>query len=99
MTTDQHPFERIALSLSGGGTRAMGFHLGTLSYLDRVGLLEKVRILSTVSGGSAIGIGYAAYRQIPKDGERPLMTLYREMQEQIQRNASYLAECKRGGQA
>ncbi len=61
----------------------MGFHLGTLSYLDRVGLLEKVRILSTVSGGTAIGIGYAAYRQIPKDNERPLMTLYREMHEQI----------------
>jgi NTE family protein len=69
MAEDQHPVERIALSLSGGGTRAMGFHLGTLSYLDRIGLLEKVRILSTVSGGSAIGIGYAADRQMAKDDE------------------------------
>jgi predicted acylesterase/phospholipase RssA len=83
MTTDQHPFERIALTLSGGGTRAMGFHLGTLSYLDRVGLLERVRILSTVSGGTAIGIGYAAYRQLAQGNERPLMTLYREMRERI----------------
>jgi predicted acylesterase/phospholipase RssA len=83
VSTDQHPFERIALTLSGGGTRAMGFHLGSMSYLDRVGLLEKVRIMSTVSGGTAIGMGYAAYRQIPVDNERPLMTLYREMHTQI----------------
>lgn len=75
MNVDQHPFCRIALALSGGGTRAVGFHLGTLSYLDRVGLLEKVRILSTVSGGSAVGLGYAVYRKIrrelPRDPSRP----------------------------
>ena len=61
MHDKRHPFDRIALSLSGGGTRAVGFHLGSMSYLDRVGLLDKVRILSTVSGGSAVGMGYAVY--------------------------------------
>lgn len=53
------PFRHIALSLSGGGTRAIGFHLGTLDYLSRVGMLDSVHILSTVSGGSFIGTSYA----------------------------------------
>ncbi|MGB5247450.1 MAG: patatin-like phospholipase family protein [Woeseia sp.] len=49
----------IALSLSGGGVRAVGFHLGTLEMLDRLDLLRNVKILSTVSGGSLTGTGYA----------------------------------------
>ncbi|UCD80780.1 MAG: patatin-like phospholipase family protein [Desulfobacterales bacterium] len=89
MSNDQHPFERIALTLSGGGTRAVGFHLGTLSYLDRVGLLEKVRMLSTVSGGSAVGMGYAVYKKISKE-EKPLMTLYREMQKVVPKSPAEL---------
>jgi len=52
-------FDKIALSLSGGGVRAVGFHLGTISMLNRLGLLEKIEILSTVSGGSMVGLGYA----------------------------------------
>ncbi|MBT8064620.1 MAG: patatin-like phospholipase family protein, partial [Gammaproteobacteria bacterium] len=51
--------DRLALSLSGGGVRAIGFHLGTMSMLERLGLLEKVQILSTVSGGSMPGMGYS----------------------------------------
>ena len=50
--------EQIALSLSGGGVRAVGFHLGTMSMLDRLGLLSKVEIISSVSGGSLPGLGY-----------------------------------------
>jgi len=92
MTTNQQPFERIALSLSGGGTRAVGFHLGTLSYLDRVGLLEKVRMLSTVSGGSAVGMGYAVYTTLPEDGQRPLMKLYNELRESLPRDPAQLVE-------
>lgn len=53
------PFKHIALSLSGGGTRAIGFHIGTLDYLARTDLLGQVKILSTVSGGSLIGTSYA----------------------------------------
>jgi hypothetical protein len=51
--------DRLALSLSGGGVRAIGFHLGTMSMLQRLGLLEKVEILSSVSGGSMTGLGYS----------------------------------------
>ncbi len=50
--------EQIALSLSGGGVRALGFHLGTMSMLDRLGLLTRVEIISAVSGGSMAGLGY-----------------------------------------
>ncbi len=55
----ERPLGTIALSLSGGGVRAVGFHLGTLAYLERLGLLQDVTTLSTVSGGSLVGIGYA----------------------------------------
>jgi NTE family protein len=47
-----HPEEGIALCLSGGGYRAMLFHLGTLLRLNEIGLLERVNRFSSVSGGS-----------------------------------------------
>ncbi len=51
---------RIGLSLSGGGVRAVGFHLGVLARLAQEGLLEEIDFLSTVSGGSlAIGLVFA----------------------------------------
>jgi NTE family protein len=37
----------------------MAFHLGCLRALHDRGLLEKVNVLSTVSGGSVIGACYA----------------------------------------
>ncbi|MGY3611075.1 MULTISPECIES: patatin-like phospholipase family protein [unclassified Bradyrhizobium] len=53
----KRPF--IGLAMSGGGARAMAFHLGCLRALHDRGLLEKVKVLSTVSGGSVIGACYA----------------------------------------
>lgn len=44
----------VALSLSGGGIRAMVFHLGILQHLAERRLLEHVSHISTVSGGSLI---------------------------------------------
>lgn len=44
----------IALALSGGGIRAMVFHLGVLRRLAERGLLERVTKISTVSGGSLL---------------------------------------------
>lgn len=44
----------IALALSGGGARAMAFHLGVLRYLAEQGMLERVSRVSTVSGGSLL---------------------------------------------
>lgn len=44
----------IALVLSGGGIRAMVFHLGVLRYMAEADALERVSRLSTVSGGSLV---------------------------------------------
>lgn len=46
------PQEGIALCLSGGGYRAMLFHVGVLWRLNEVGLLPKLNRISSVSGGS-----------------------------------------------
>lgn len=42
----------IALCMSGGGYRAMVFHLGALIRLNEVGLLKELGRVSSVSGGS-----------------------------------------------
>jgi predicted acylesterase/phospholipase RssA len=42
----------IALCLSGGGYRAMIFHLGALIRLNEIALLAKLNRVSSVSGGS-----------------------------------------------
>lgn len=52
---------RIGIALSGGGSRAIAFHLGCLRALDSVGILRRVSVLSTVSGGSVIGAMYAIH--------------------------------------
>ena len=39
----------VALSFSGGGARAAGFHMGVLSYLDHLDILKDVTILASVS--------------------------------------------------
>src|ERR1700688_3197597 len=44
--------EGVALALSGGGYRAMMFHVGALYRLNEVGLLGKLTRISSVSGGS-----------------------------------------------
>lgn len=64
----ERPLERIALSLSGGGYRAASFHLGSMSYLNRVSynntpLLENVKMISTVSGGTITGVVYSLMKQ------------------------------------
>lgn len=44
----------IALVLSGGGVRAMAFHLGVMRFLAERSLLERISHVSTVSGGSLL---------------------------------------------
>src|SRR5271169_4893972 len=46
------PSPGIALCLSGGGYRAMLFHLGTLWRLNELQYLPKLTRISSVSGGS-----------------------------------------------
>ena len=50
----------IYLALSGGGVRAMAFHAGVLKYLAESRALDRVREISTVSGGSLlVGLLYS----------------------------------------
>lgn len=51
-SADRKPETGLALCLSGGGYRAMIFHLGVLWRLNEVGLLRKLDRVSAVSGGS-----------------------------------------------
>src|SRR6478736_9991934 len=46
------PRPGIALCLSGGGYRAMLFHVGSLWRLNEAGYLPKLARISSVSGGS-----------------------------------------------
>lgn len=51
--------KRIGLALSGGGFRAAAFHLGVFEKLKSLNLLDKIDLLTCVSGGSIAG-GYLA---------------------------------------
>ena len=59
---DIEPIKKtIGLALSGGGSRAGAFHLGTLRALEDLQLLGRVNVLSGVSGGAVIAgmLGYS----------------------------------------
>ena len=64
----------IGLSLSGGGSRAVAFHLGTLRALEDLNLLDEVDVISGVSGGSVMTglLGYteASFAHIDRDTSR-----------------------------
>lgn len=62
MTEETLEGPRIGLALSGGGSRAIAFHLGCLRALEDIGIMDKVAVLSTVSGGSVIGAIYASHQ-------------------------------------
>jgi NTE family protein len=49
---NEHVQDGIALCLSGGGYRAMLFHVGALWRLNELGYLAKLDRISSVSGGS-----------------------------------------------
>jgi hypothetical protein len=49
----------IALALSGGGYRAALFHLGVLKELFELNLLDRIAVISSVSGGSIVAGAYA----------------------------------------
>lgn len=49
---------KIGLALSGGGSRAIAFHLGCFKTLNYYGLLDKIDMISSVSGGSVIAGAY-----------------------------------------
>lgn len=68
----------IGLSLSGGGSRAIAFHLGCMRALEDRGLLDRISVLSTVSGGSVVGAMWA-YEDVPfADFEDRVLRLLRD---------------------
>lgn len=54
--------KKIGLALSGGGYRAAAYHIGTLGALNRLGILDKVDVISAVSGGSITAAYYALHK-------------------------------------
>jgi len=58
-TEHSNAHRNIGLALSGGGSRAIAFHLGCLRVLQARGLLDRIQVISSVSGGSVISAMYA----------------------------------------
>ena len=54
LTQNETNDRNIGLALSGGGSRAIAFHLGTLRALHDLGLLDQVDVISGVSGGAVL---------------------------------------------
>jgi len=50
--------QELGLALSGGGSRAIAFHRGTVRALNELGLVEALDVVSTVSGGSVFGAAW-----------------------------------------
>ena len=55
--------KKIGLALSGGGYRAAAYHIGTLRALHQLGILDKVDVISSVSGGSITAAYYALNKE------------------------------------
>jgi predicted acylesterase/phospholipase RssA/proteasome lid subunit RPN8/RPN11 len=68
----------IGLAMSGGGSRAIAFHLGCLRALHDLGLLSRVSIISAVSGGSVITGAYAYTGIEFAEFERQIVSLLRK---------------------
>lgn len=80
----------IGLALSGGGSRAIAFHLGCLRALNDLDLLDAVQVISSVSGGSVIAAMYAYSTDSFTDfDERVVALLRRGIQWDIIRRAMY----------
>lgn len=54
--------KRIGLALSGGGYRAAAYHIGTLRALRKLGILDKLDVISSISGGSITAAYYALHK-------------------------------------
>lgn len=69
VTRDPRWPDKIALCLSGGGYRAALFHLGAVRRLNELGLLSRLDVISSVSGGSIMSAHLAiALRPWPVSG-------------------------------
>jgi predicted acylesterase/phospholipase RssA len=53
----------VGLAISGGGSRSANFGAACMFELQRIGLLQRVDYISSVSGGSLVGAYYCLNRQ------------------------------------
>ncbi len=67
----------VGLALSGGGSRAIAFHLGCLRALSDLDLLDRVQVISSVSGGSIISAMYAYSSESFQEFDARVMQLLR----------------------
>lgn len=84
------PSEGTALCLSGGGYRAMVFHLGGLWRLNDLGMLRGLSRISSVSGGSIVaGVLGSRWRELDFDPETGIAHAFKsKVAEPIHRLAS-----------
>lgn len=86
MNADGAP--NIALALSGGGIRAIVFHLGVLRLLAERRFLEQVQRISTVSGGSLlVGLMLQENGIRWPSSEQFLSTVYPSLREKLCQNS------------
>lgn len=73
-----HIGNKIGLALSGGGYRAAAYHIGALRALYKLRILDKVDVISSVSGGSIIAAYYGlhdgSYESFEKDFSEKIQT-------------------------
>lgn len=81
-----HPPRNVGIALSGGGSRAIAFHLGCMRALRDRGVLDRVQVISAVSGGSVIAAMYAYSQGAFEEFDRSVVALLkRGMQQDIVR--------------
>ena len=74
----------VGLALSGGGSRAIAFHLGCLRALHDRSILPRVGVLSGVSGGSVLAAMYAySFDEFDQFDEKVQEVLRRGLQGKI----------------
>ena len=90
----------VGLALSGGGSRAIAFHLGCFRALHDLGLLGRLQVISSVSGGSVISGMYAYSSESFSDfDDRVIELLRRGLQREIVREALRLNAIRKAVQA
>lgn len=74
MSDKEEKKTRLGLALSGGGYRAAAFHLGVFRKLNNLDILEKIDVISCISGGSIAGAYYAMNKDNFEEFEKSFTT-------------------------
>lgn len=77
--------KKIGLALSGGGYRAAAYHIGTMRALHKLGILDKIDVISSVSGGSITAAYYVLNNDMGFD------TFEKSFKEKLKHNVLWIA--------